>query len=107
MSDTLRSKLIRLAHAKPSLRADLLPLLAKGQRKQAAENKYDLYDVQGWEKVTSEIDAVIAKAAKDVEKHIEDLDKLIEKYANKYGTADPESSKAIRKKFNLAVSKPY
>lgn len=38
MSDNLRSKLIRLAHQNPSLRADLLPLLAN--ERTAASDSY-------------------------------------------------------------------
>lgn len=43
MSDTLRSKLIRLAHENPNLRADLLPLLTASRGKTASKEFVQAY----------------------------------------------------------------
>jgi hypothetical protein len=40
MPDTLRSRLIRLAHARPDIRADIIPLVADGGKTAAATRGY-------------------------------------------------------------------
>ena len=48
MSDTLRSKLIRLAHENPNLRADLLPLLSKKASSLEQTAEYRLNGEKKW-----------------------------------------------------------
>lgn len=57
MTDTLRTKLIRLAHAKPELRGTLLPLLAKT----AANKKYTISKPIKWK------DGSVTEAGESVE----------------------------------------
>ena len=72
MSDTLRTSLIRLAHAKPELRPHLLPLLA-GQRKRASFSfPYDL-------------SAEISKEKKEIEEQL--TPRLVKKYEGLYKQA--------------------
>jgi len=48
MSDTLRSKLIRLAHEQPALRADILPLLSKKASSLEQTAEYRLNGEKKW-----------------------------------------------------------
>lgn len=69
MSDTLRTRLIRLAHAKPELRPHLLPLLAGQQKRASFSFPYDL-------------SAEISKEKEEIEEQL--TPRLVKKYEGLY-----------------------
>jgi len=88
MSD-LRTKIIRLAHQRPELRAQLLPLVTKTAMD---DNPYSLYE--GHEEVTEQIQAEIAMTAVNVASAYQAIGRLIAKNSD-YGTTDSDSRDAI------------
>lgn len=66
MSD-LRKKLIRLAHSKPDLREDLLPLLKK------ASGPWQLYDMPGVGEASKALTSGLSKVKKDVTRAVKKL----------------------------------
>jgi 3-methyladenine DNA glycosylase/8-oxoguanine DNA glycosylase len=90
MANTLRAKIIRLAHTNPELRGDLLPLLKKAAEDD--DNPYGLYE--GHEQVTERIAEEIASTAVTVASAYKAIEKLIAQNA-KYGTTDSDARDAI------------
>ena len=95
----LRSKIIRLAHQRPELRAQLLPLVTKTARD---DNPYSLYE--GHEEVTEQIQAEIAMTAVNVASAYQAIGRLIAKNSD-YGTTDSDSRDAIWGEWNDAMKK--
>lgn len=98
MSD-LRSKIIRLAHQRPELRAQLLPLVTKTAMD---DNPYSLYE--GHEEVTEQISGEIAMTAVNVASAYQAIGRLIAKNSH-LGTTDSDSRDAIWSEWNDAMKK--
>lgn len=98
----LRTRLIRLAHQNPHLRADLLPLLA--QSKQAADaNKVDPAVIAEAQKVVDEIDALVAsmkRLAQKLGKKVDQAETELEKQRKEFGD-DPPIQDALEKYSSL------
>ena len=98
----LRSKLIKLAEAEPSVRAHILPLL---QKEGTQENPYSLYKKPGWEQVQSDIKEAVENAEEYLEsvyKNGRPMDQAIQTYITPilnrhrdFGTTDMEVFLAI------------
>ena len=100
MSD-LRSKIIRLAHQRPELRAQLLPLVTtKTAMDDNPYNPYNLYP--GHEEVTERISDEIARTAVTVAGTYQVLKELIDRNA-RLGTRD--SAPLIWDEWNDAMKK--
>ena len=106
MSDkNLRRGLIHLAHTNPDLRKDILPLLKTG----ATSNPFQLYENEGWEKVSKDIEADIQYSAELIKEEIKKAKKSLENLTVKYekfGATDPEAYHAIFREFSKASGLP-
>ncbi len=94
MDNTLRSKIIRLAHQQPELRPHLLPLLKSAGMDDfdSDDNPFGLYE--GHERVTKAIQSEIEKASTATASAYKAIEKLI-KDNEKFGTRDSDSTGAI------------